>query len=1025
MWGVEELRTLVRVILFLYVFISCQAAVAPAAGEVWAAGAGVTARPVVRKAATLPARGWMTLETVHFFIHFPPGSEQLARKVAVEAEAAHRSLVPLLEHIPDEKTHLVLADTTDLFGGEAYPTPYNCIVLNPVYPDNIAYQTGVLPGGGEKWLATLLLHEYTHILHIDMKDGATAGLRQLLGRVPTLAFPNSFQGPGVIEGYAVHQEELEGSGRGEGSLYRMFLKAAVIYDNIPTWDQINGYYELKQWYPVSPPYLFGYDFIDYLARVWGEDKLAEVHRHFTALPLYGFGSALEKSLGLPFKELWAKWRQDLVARFRDMSPEEIDARTKGETLPVLGRRVLWPAFSPDGRLLVYGAEGGVTSSLRYLTFSARGYSDRHLVDGQIGYSNGVAWLPDGSGVIYARLEYDRQGRFLSDLYLYDLKKKSEHRLTEGYRAFAPTVSPDGRHVIFLSRQAERTRLLIGEMMGGRLSAPPQVLWPPVQPAESGAATERITYVSWSPGGNTLALALTTAEGESELGLLSLVARGSTYAAGSLKVIYKGNADHRELSWSPDGRYLLFASDSLGSYNIQAYDLETEVFYQVTEDPLGAFAPAVSPDGRSWVYVVYRGDGFKLVREDWRPAGWRRWPAAEEAGPAAGSAGETAWWPAAAEEDLALFTSTIRLTPEETASAFQSTGEGTVEEARTSRRSLAPWEIDLLQLVDPESFQVRPYNALLSLTPRYWLPVWDDESGNILTGIATANHDALRHHAYDIGLKVGGSLAAYDLHYRFSPDPVINRRTIGLRLSGMRLIELETDEVRRLLSGKDYGELYTSIAWPRADGQSGLKLMWQWEKETGHSTVNRTALAWTWAEQHGAGVIERSKGWQVTAHLGWPLKEKEAGMEASWWMDYGRINSWRLKAGGVLGMQTKEEILLGERNEPWRIRGAARTQGGKYAALTTFEATLPLVAVKRGLVDYPFFVDGFSATLFVDAGVTGRHLLESRWQATAGLELVAAGSADFGYSLSELCLGAARPLDGSAPFKFYFRLVRRL
>src|SRR5690606_549859 len=62
-----------------------------------------------------------TLETEHFLVHFDGGYEALAHEVARIAEEVHRELAPRVGHVPSEKTHLVLADTTDL--ATARPTP--------------------------------------------------------------------------------------------------------------------------------------------------------------------------------------------------------------------------------------------------------------------------------------------------------------------------------------------------------------------------------------------------------------------------------------------------------------------------------------------------------------------------------------------------------------------------------------------------------------------------------------------------------------------------------------------------------------------------------------------------------------------------------------------------------------------------------------------------------------------------------------------------------------------------------------
>src|SRR5690242_12219671 len=76
-----------------------------------------------------PYREYFTIETDHFIVHYVGGLEDVARRIAVVGEAAHRTLTPALDHVPEEKTIIVVVDDTDSANGFAGVLPRNQIQL--------------------------------------------------------------------------------------------------------------------------------------------------------------------------------------------------------------------------------------------------------------------------------------------------------------------------------------------------------------------------------------------------------------------------------------------------------------------------------------------------------------------------------------------------------------------------------------------------------------------------------------------------------------------------------------------------------------------------------------------------------------------------------------------------------------------------------------------------------------------------------------------------------------------------------
>ena len=75
-----------------------------------------------------PALDWHTIKTQHFYIHFTPPVEGLARRIAADAERAYAEL-SLELHPPRGMIDVVLSDDVDFSNGYATPVPTNRIVV--------------------------------------------------------------------------------------------------------------------------------------------------------------------------------------------------------------------------------------------------------------------------------------------------------------------------------------------------------------------------------------------------------------------------------------------------------------------------------------------------------------------------------------------------------------------------------------------------------------------------------------------------------------------------------------------------------------------------------------------------------------------------------------------------------------------------------------------------------------------------------------------------------------------------------
>jgi hypothetical protein len=108
-----------------------------------------------------PTDEWRTLETTNFFVNYKKQYFSYAQRTAFIAQKIHTKLIKKIQWISKEKTQIVLLDSVDFVNGSATAIPQNTIVvyMNASNEGELLDHTS--------WLELLLIHEYTHILHID------------------------------------------------------------------------------------------------------------------------------------------------------------------------------------------------------------------------------------------------------------------------------------------------------------------------------------------------------------------------------------------------------------------------------------------------------------------------------------------------------------------------------------------------------------------------------------------------------------------------------------------------------------------------------------------------------------------------------------------------------------------------------------------------------------------------------------------------------------------------------------------
>jgi Tol biopolymer transport system component len=567
------------------------------------AAAGLFLFTAVRSEARLdPRLDWHTIETDHFLVHYHDGLEEIAPTAARIAEETHHRLAPVLRWTPVGRTHLVLADVVDAPNGFATPFPYNRMVIYLTPPLEQPFALT----GREEWLRLVITHEYAHILHLDTVHGLPRMLRRIFGRI---YFPNLFQPVWVLEGLATHEEtRATDGGRGDSTYTDMILRMAVLENRFPTLAQAAIF--LDTWPAGEIPYLFGVGFFQHLVEKYGEGLPGDLSENYAgrALP-FQVDSTARRTFGSTFKREWRIWQGNLADHYQPLKRNRVKDWPAAEPLTDEGYRNIFPAISPSGTLIAYSSQTAHRVSTLMLA-SADGSGQKELMRRFVTSAGaGVSWLPDESGLVYAKLERDRFDNLEFDLYRYDLASGRETRLTRGQRAASPDVSPRSGEIVCTVSGIGRSRLALLADDGGL-----------VRFLTGDDDSHDYFSPRWAPDGERIAVGTRAAHGAFAIHILDAEGR-------LLAEVPPGQGIESAPAWSPDGGTIFFSSDRSGIFNIYAYRIEEGLLYQVTDVLGGIFSPDVSPDGATLFHARYSADGFNLARLPLHPAEWRRVQAA--------------------------------------------------------------------------------------------------------------------------------------------------------------------------------------------------------------------------------------------------------------------------------------------------------------------------------------------------------------------------------------------------------------
>jgi hypothetical protein len=535
-----------------------------------------------------PGLDWKTIESEHIYVHYADGNKNFAEKALAISEEAHQRLTRELNWNPGEKTHVVLSDETDQPNGYASPIFFNHTVLYLAPPTSVDTLEDF-----DDWLTTLIVHEYTHIVHLDKSAGSPEYLRNIFGRFLFL-FPNVFQPSWVLEGLATHKEtDLDrGIGRGQSAMFASMMREEV--DNgLKPISQVN--LPVKTWPAGTTRYLYGVYFMSFLAERYGEDKIqAWVEEYSDNLFPFFINTTANKSLGKNLTPLWQDYEQWLKEKFQP----QIDAiKAKGIRA---GEQISVDAYRTDSVRALAGESGDEVYYVRnggykrasLMHIDADGNKEE-LVD--LNYGADLDLHPE-AGVLLTQNEFCNNYTIYKDIYLYDKTSGKLKRLTECGRYLFASWHPDGKQIIAVHHDGAHFELHLFDSE----TKTREVLW-------SFGDNEIIGQIDVSPDGKKVVAAIWRPVDGWNLELFDL----STFR---WEKITRGVNIAANPQFSPDGN-ILFSLEQDNVYNLQRYFVKSGKVEQMTNLIGGAFQSSqASVDGPVY-YTGYTAEGYAIFKLD--------------------------------------------------------------------------------------------------------------------------------------------------------------------------------------------------------------------------------------------------------------------------------------------------------------------------------------------------------------------------------------------------------------------------
>lgn len=170
----------------------------------------------------------------------------------------------------------------------------------------------------------------------------------------------------------------------------------------------------------------------------------------------------------------------------------------------------------------------------------------------------------------------------------------------GYMNIAPSISPNGRYLVFLSeKELFTTDLFLADARSGKIL---RKLTSSIRDGHIDALNFMESSGTWSPNSKQFAYVV-YAKGQNRL-VIKDVKNGKT----KKEIKLKGIPAFSNPAWSPDGKTIVVTGLVNGQIDLYSYNLKTGTVNQLTNDRYDEILPNWSPDGSK---IVFASDEWSM------------------------------------------------------------------------------------------------------------------------------------------------------------------------------------------------------------------------------------------------------------------------------------------------------------------------------------------------------------------------------------------------------------------------------
>ena len=540
-----------------------------------------------------PELHWRVIETPHFLIHYHQDEEAFAQESARVAEEVYPSITSDLGYFPIQKIPIIIENVSDVTGGYTSLLPAKIVIQAQSNP---ARTSGTL-----SWPREVIAHELTHLVMIAALGESILPLRRIMANlVLPMWFIEGLAQFEAEEWHSLKEMQVSEASRKGTVLSEAALGAFYFFDGS---GRTAGYYQSDS-------------FVRYIFRTYGRDKVAQILSHLRRQPIFqlvgevglasgkgflypipaflSFNQALVDVMDKDSSTLYAEWRNWMEEKC-SLPRESDDLLLRSDKLLVsLGRRCQHPVFSPRGDRIAFVSNRGYDYAIFDLYLMDLGTGEVEKLDQMV--DPYFSFSPEGDEIVYAKTRfYPPRKAYLADLYKVHVESGRVKRLTFGLRASEPSLSPDGKRVLFVKHEGGNSNLSFLDMTAGKV-------FPLTY--DKDALTQNFSP-SFSPEGDRIVF-VSSRTGQRDIQLLDLESQ-------KIISLTSDKADDRSPVFSPDGRRVYFISNrEEGVFDLFSMNPEGEkTIKQHTRANTGVFEPNVSPDGETVLVSAYKDERFSV------------------------------------------------------------------------------------------------------------------------------------------------------------------------------------------------------------------------------------------------------------------------------------------------------------------------------------------------------------------------------------------------------------------------------